>query len=190
MWGWGRSVCFTECLQTEDGCPFPPHSLPNTLPVTQQSNSWGGCLAGKQASSALKQAVWKQAMGFATTWHYLAGSGSSPVPRIILKWRLLSWEMFQQNQHYQPHTQEENPKIPLTLAFSDEEKKKKNPDGKWLSDWTLQPIFTVRTSAWLSLCGLLTERWNGAGPALRHWHASLSCWPAADSAVVIWYTGH
>lgn len=33
--------------------------------------------------------------------------------------------MFQQNQHYQPHTQEENPKIPLTLAFSDEEKKKK-----------------------------------------------------------------
>lgn len=161
MWGWSWSACFTECLQTEDECPFPLHSLPNTLPAMQQSNSWSGCLAGKQASSALKQTVWKPAMGSATAWHYLTGSWSSLVPRIILKWRLLSWEMVQQNQqHYQLHHTRRKPKDFTHADIFWWEKK--NLDGKWLSDLTLQPIFTVRTSAWLSLHYLLLECWNGA----------------------------
>lgn len=176
-------------------------TLPNTLPAMQQSNSWGGCLAGKQASSALKQTVWKPAMGSATAWHCRTASWSSLVPRIILKWRLLSWEMFQQNQHrYQLHTHGENPKISLMLAFSDE---KKNLDGKWLSDLTLQPIFTVQINAWLTKlpaaevlerCSLCPEALACFSPLLTscrlhcchlvHWPLKLgSVWTRSSPAV-------
>lgn len=85
-----------------------------------------------------------------------AGSPPSLVPATAVKLRSLPLEKSQQNsnipRNVPPHPP--NPKILLTPALLDE---KQFSDEKWFSDESIQPIFTVRMSAWLWQCDPLLE---------------------------------
>lgn len=110
-----------------------------------------------------------------------AGSPPSLVPTSAVKWRSLPRKKFLQNSNVPRNVPpQQNPKILLTLALSDE---KQFSDEKWFSGESIQLIFTVRMSAWLLRCDRLLEGLQHSLPL----GTGMLPWPPTDLVTTIPY---
>lgn len=175
---WGVSLGFgweAEPSVSMNICKVAQRTDTPPLPIIQQPNTWSLCWALEGPSShsyesRVEACIWLCPSVWEHLEHWVLGHLPSLV---IVKWRSLPWEKFQQKSNIPRNiAHQQNSKVLLKLALCDE---RQFSDEKWFSGGSIQIIFTAGMSERLLWCDL---PWKGSIPPCpgaqaltthRHW---------------------